>query len=426
MKRLLLIASIILLSFQACVTSKSLSKKAAKMDQAGQYVAAADLYYQSISKNPNNTDALIGMNRAGTKVLNDYLRDFSKASLDEDYKTAVYKYLEAEAYQKKIRGVNVDLKIASNHTQKFEEVKEEYVKQEYENGLKQIGIESFTEAEKSFNEVFKFDKNYKDVAELRNIAYLEPYYRKAEKLKEEKEYREAYNIYNKILARVGNYKDTREHMAFVLKKGQITVALASVKGNQYSIYSKNMKQFTMNAIMKVQDPFIKIVDRDDIAKVLQEQEIALSGYAKSDGQMEVGEISTARYLVIFDVTTFDVDGEVLRKKSYKGFESFSEKYYDKEAEKYRYRTKYKPVTYYLYTAFRKVAITTTYKIVSFSTGEVMSTDILNKSYESKVRYVEYSGKKSALYPNKEGHVNTSSNDYRALQKLLKGNRKLAS
>ena len=97
--------------------------------------------------------------------------------------------------------------------------------------------------------------------------------------------------------------------------------------------------------MKVQDPFIKIVDRDDIDKVLQEQRIALSGLAETNSQVEVGEISTARYLVIFDVTTYDVDERGLRKKSYKGFESFSEKYYDKEAEKYRYRTKYKPVTY---------------------------------------------------------------------------------
>ena len=56
----------------------------------------------------------------------------------------------------------------------------------------------------------------------------------------------------------------------------------------------------------------------------------------------------------------------------------------------------------------------------------MSTDIVSKSYESEVRYVEYSGKKSALYPNSEGHVNTSRNDYKELQKLLKGNRKLAS
>lgn len=426
MKRILLFTPIIFLFLLACTTSKSLSKKATNMEEAGQITSAADLYYQAVRKNPNNTDALVGMNRTGTKVLSEYLRDFSKLAIAEDYKSAVYKYLDVLSYQKKIRAVNVDLKIAPNYEQKFEEVKEEYIKQQYDEGLKLIGVESFSEAEKRFNEVYKFNQNYKDVAELRNIAYLEPFYRKAEKLRDEKQYREAYNSYQKILSRVGNYKETRPHMEDVLKKGQITIALASVKSRQYGIYAKNMKQFTMNEIMKVQDPFIKIVDRDDLDRVLAEQEIALSGLAERSGQVEVGEISTAGYVVIFDVTTYDVDDQPLRKRPHPGYESFSEKYYDKEAEKYRYRTKYKPVTYYIYSAFRQVSITTSYKIVSLSSGEVLSTDILNRSYESTLQYAEYSGKKSALYPNKEGHVNTSSSDYRKLQNLLKGNRKLAS
>ncbi len=426
MKKLLLLMPFILLMLQSCVTSKSLSKKAEKMEQAGQYVAAADLYYQAIKKNAGNTDALLGMKRTGTKVLNDYLKDFSKAAAAGDYKTAVYKYLEATDYQEKIRMANVDLKITPNYEQKFEDVKSQYIKDEYNAGLKEMGIENFQAAEKHFNEVYKFDKNYKDVAELKNIAYLEPYYRKAEKYKEEKQWRQAYNIYNKILDRVGDYKDTRAHREYVLKKGQITLALASVKDSHFADYSKNIKQYTLNALMKANDPFIKLVDRDDIDKVLKEQELAMSGMAKSEGQLNVGEISTAKYVVIFDVTTYDVQEEPLRKKNVRGFEEYSEKYYDSATEKYYYRTKYRAVTYAEYTAYRKVTMTTAYKIVSLSTGEVLATDIITKSYESRLDYAEYSGKKSKLYPARDGKVNTSRSAYKELQAKLKGNRQLAS
>jgi len=426
MRRLLLLAPIILLLLQACVTSKSLSKKAAKMEAAGQYTAAADLYYQSLIKNSANTDALLGMKRTGEKVLRGYLQDFSKYAAAEDYKSAVYKYLDALDYQKTIRLVKVDLKIDPNYEQKYEEVKAEYIKREYNDGLKEMGIENFKAAEKHFNEVYKFDQTYKDVAELRNIAYLEPYYRKAEAFKDDQQWRQAYNIYSKILSRVGDYKDTREHMQYVLKMGQITIAMASVKDNRYAIYSKNIKQYTMNAMMKANDPFIKIVDRDDIDKVLKEQEIALSGMAKDDGQVEVGEISTAKYVVIFDVTSYDVDEQPLKKVRRKGFEQYREKYYSAEDEKYHYRTKYKTVYYYEYTAYRKVSITTSYKIVSLSTGELLSTDIITKSYESNVDYADYKGKKSYLYPEVEGSVNTSRSAYNQLQSKLKGNRKLAT
>jgi len=402
------------------------SKKGAKLEEAGQYSAAADMYYQSILKNPRNTDALIGMNRTGNKVMNEYLREFSKYAMAEDYKRATYAYLDAVAYQEKIKKVNVDLKIPPSSEDKYEEVRDEYIRLQYEEGLKNIALEEFNKAEKNFNEVYKFNQNYRDVAELRNIAYLEPFYRKAEKLKDEKQYREAYNIYDKILSRVGDYKETRSHREYVLKKGQIPIAISSIKTGRYASYAMAVKQYVLNGIIAIKDPFIKIVDRDDIDKVLQEQRLALSGMVKSEDQVEVGEIAGAKYAVIIDVPTFGVEETPLRKKRYQGFEQYQEKYKNAETGKYAYRTKYRKTYYYIYSAYRKVSMSISYKIISLSTGEVLGTDIVSRSSESTVHYATYTGKKTYLYPSNDGHVNTSRYDYRKLQQLFKGNRTLAS
>jgi len=426
MKKLLLIAPILLLLLQGCVTSKSLSKKGVKLEAAGQYTAAADMYYQSIQKNPRNTDALIGMNRTGNRVMGDYLRDFSKYAMSEDYKRATYAYMDALAYQKKIKAVNVDLKIPPSSEDKFEEVKKAYISSQYEDGLKNIALEEFTKAEKNFNEVYKFNQNYKDVSELRNIAYLEPYYRKAEKLKDEKQYRDAYNIYDKILQRVGNYKDTRDHRDYVLKKGEVPIALSSVQTGRYRSYAKSVKQYVLNGIIAINDPFIKIVDRENIDKVLQEQELVLSGMTKSDNQVEIGEIEGAKYAVIFDVPIYGIEERPMRRKAYQGFEQFQEKYLKEETGKYAYRTKYRKTTYYVYSSFRKASMSVSYKIISLSTGAILGTDIITRAFESEVLYATYSGKKSYLYPSNDGHVNTSRSDYRELQRLFKGNRILAS
>lgn len=425
MKKLLFLPLVLLL-LQACVTSKSLSKKAAKLESAGQYINAADMYYQSLQKNPRNTTALVGMNRTGNRVIGDYLREFSKFAMAEDYKRATYAYLEVLDYQKKIKTVNVDLKIPPLSQDKFEEVKAEYIRSQYDEGLKNIAIEEFTKAEKNFNEVYKFDQNYKDVADLRNIAYLEPIYRKAERLKDEKQYRQAYNIYTKILKRVGDYKQSREHRDYVLKKGEIPIALSSAQIGRYASYAKSIKHYVLNGIVEINDPFIKIVDRENIDKVLLEQELVLSGMTKSESQLEVGEIEVAKYAVILDVPSYGVDERPLRKKAYIGFEQYNEKYLNKETGSYAYRTKYRKTTYYVYSAFRKVSMSISYKIISLSTGTILSTDIINKAYESEVYYATYSGKKSKLYPSNEGHVNTSRRDYRELQNLFKGNRVLAS
>jgi tetratricopeptide (TPR) repeat protein len=426
MKKLLFLASILVLLTQACVTSRSLSKKGAKLEEAGQYVAAADMYYQSIKKNSRNVNALVGMKRTGQRVLNEFLQKFSKHALMEDYKSATYDYLDALDYQQKIRRVNVDLKIDPKYEAKFEEVKLAYISSVYEQGLKFIAIEEFGKAEKNFNEVYKFDQNYKDVAELRNIAFLEPIYRKAERLKDEKEYRAAYNIYVKILDRVGNYKETKEHKAYVLKKGQIPITLSSVKSGRYHSYAKSFKQYVLSAIMRINDPFIRIVDRDDIDKVLQEQELALSGRVNENQQVDVGEIAGAKYAVVFDVPSYSVEERPLRKQKKPAFESYVEKYYDEESGKAKYRTLYRKKTYTVYSAYRKVSMSASYKIISLSTGDVLGTDIITKAFESEVLYATYSGKKSRLYPSNEGHVSTSRAEYNRLQQLFRGNRNLAS
>ena len=426
MKRHVFFIFIVLLIAQSCATSKSLTKKGAKLEEAGQYMAAADLYYQAVKKNPRNTDAIIAMNRTGKRVLADYLRTFSKFAMSEDYKRATYAYLDAVAYKEKIKTINIELKIPPAEEDKFAEVKQAFITEEYEKGLKNISLEQFSQAEANFNEVYKFDQNYKDVAELRNIAFLEPIYRKAEMLKDQKEYRKAYNIYEKILKRVGNYKDTQEHREYVLEKGQIPIAFSSIKNTTYAIFAKNIKQYVISDIVNINDPFIRVVDREDIDKVLQEQKLALSGRVNKDQQVELGEIVGAKYAVIFDVTSYDVDYRPLKKSRKQGFEAYEEKYYDKNLEKYRYRVLYRKKYYYVYSAYKKVSMIVSYKILSLTTGEIIATDVVRRDAESSVYYATYSGKKSALHPSDDGHVNTSTNDYNRLQHLFKANRTLKS
>ncbi|RLD42490.1 MAG: hypothetical protein DRI86_11575 [Bacteroidetes bacterium] len=420
MNKLLLILPLIILISFSCVTSKSLSKKATVLDEAGEYTAAADLFYQSIQKNSQNTTAIIGLKRTGTKVLNDYLKKFSQYSIQEQYEKATYAYLDAVIYQTKLKGVNVIVEIPYSAQDNYKNVLNQYLTTKYDNGLKLIEIEEFDDAEKCFNEVYKFDESFKDVAELRNIAYLEPYYRKAEEYKTQKQYRDAYNSYLVILDRVGNYKQTKEHLELVLVKGRIYITMSSDEQNRYSRYSKSIKQQVINSIVKINDPFIKIVDREDIDKVIKEQELILSGLSSND--IEIGEIAGAQYNVVIDVINYSVSVSPLKKEKIKGLESYKEKYKDSEG-KQRTRTKYTNVYYYEYRSTRTLVMSVSYRIVSLSTSEIIATDIIKSSLNSKVHYATYSGIKKQLYPpaNKNGYV---GNGYRALQNLLAADRDL--
>jgi len=421
MRKLILLLPFLALIAVSCVTSKSLSKKAIVLENAGEYTAAADLFYQSIQRNPNNTDAIIGVKRSGTKVLNDYLRKFSQYAIQEDFERATYAYLDALTYQEKLDRVHVKLEIPVNSQNKYTEVLNSYLTQKYDRGLDLISIEKFDEAEKCFNEIYKFDKNFKDVAELRNIAYLEPFYRKAEKLKNDKEYRDAYDAYSKILQRVGNYKDTKKHRDYVLAKGQTYITLTSGADRKYSSYSNAIKQQVVNSIFQIRDPFIKVVDREDLGRVLKEQELALSGMSKNE--LEVGEIASAQYNVVIDVTNFSSSREPLRKERIKAREAYKVKYYD-EAGKARYKTKFKTVYYYEFRESRNLIMSTSYKVVSLSTSEIVATDIVRKSIDSYVHYITYSGNKGELYPAVNSNGYSSGSSRSKIKRLLKAPRTL--
>lgn len=411
---------LLLLGFLAfsCNSSKSLAKKGKKMEDANEYQMASEFYFQAVKKNTKNIDAIAGIRRTGSLVLNDYLNKFSKEKLNGNYKAATYLFLDALAYQKKIKTINVDLPISDFQKDDFEIVKEEYLNQEYEKGLKFIENDEFRKAEHSFNEIYKFDKDFKDIKELRDIAYLEPYYRKAEEFKNNQAYRKAYNNYQKILKRVPNYKDSKENCLYVLKKGRINlVLLTSKKNKSFSVYTNNIKGYTESAIIDQNDPFIKLVDRENMGSLLKEQELSISGLVNTNTAVEIGDITGAQYALVIEVTNYIFEETPINKTSYKGFEKYTKKIYNKETQTTSYKTKYKPVNYYIHNGSKTVTITTHYKLLSLKTGEIIKSKILNNTKKDNIRYLTYSGDVKKLYGYDNGKVNTSYDKHNQLIEL---------
>lgn len=423
MKKIILFLIAFTLIIQACTTSKSLAKKAKTMEDTGQYKTASELYFQSLRKDANNIEAVAGMKRSGTMVLNEYLSQFSQEKLNENYKAATYTYIDAVAYVNKIKTVKVNLVIPEFTSEDFKNVRSSYLNQEYEAGLKLIEDENFSGAEQKFNEIYKFDQEYKEVKELRNIAYLEPLYRTAETFKDNQDYRKAYYAYQKILARVPNYKNTKENSAYALEKGRVNIMIMNQdKKSKFLMYTNNIKSYTINSIIKANDPFIKIVDRDNMDKILKEQELSVSGLVSQNEAVEVGELAGAQYALQIEVTNFSFKENNLTKTAMRGFEQYSEKVINKETQVTEYRTNYKSVTYYIFKGSRNVSMTTTYKLLSLKTGEIVNSEILEKFESSNVKYLTYSGNINKLYPILDGKVNVTREAHDELVRLSQANK----
>src|SRR5690349_16034029 len=161
-----------------CSGSKSFSKKGAKLEEQGMYAEAADMYYQSLTRNNKNVDAKIGLKKTGQQLLNDKLSNFFKAfSMGDNKGAAVDAYLEAKNYADRVSNLGVTLEISGNYVTDFNQVKGEYLVQLYTQGQDLMAKQDYHAAEEVFKKIGALEPGYKDAGSLQNIAYLEPLYR---------------------------------------------------------------------------------------------------------------------------------------------------------------------------------------------------------------------------------------------------------
>ncbi|MBX2972639.1 MAG: hypothetical protein KF797_06015, partial [Flavobacteriales bacterium] len=355
----ILVALFIAAFLGACSGSKSFSKKGEKLEAAGMYAEAADMFLQAAQRSPKNVEAKIGLKKTGQMLLNDKLSTFFKqVAMGGERGAAVATYLDAKAYVERVGYTGVVLEIPDHYKADFEKVKGEHLIDLYNEGQALFEREEFAAAEKVFARIAKLEPNYKDANSLQSVAYLEPLYRTGKNELESGNYRKAYAAFTKVMDKNSAYKDTNALRQESLAKGQFNVAVlpftaADKKG---SIASK-VQAHAMTALIDLKDPFLKVVDRENLERILEEQRLSLSGVVDEQTAVRVGNLMGAQAVLMGDVVGYQEIPGQLRRSTKEGYESYRVQQVNKETGEKYYVTKYKPVSYTEYYQENKVVLT---------------------------------------------------------------------
>ena len=140
---------------------------------------------------------LLALERKSTNILvmDDYLADFFKSHTAKDSKSSVYSYLKALDWQKNARIYNVSLEIPDYYTTYYNKDLSVYLAQLYEEAISYLDKEEFDLGAAKLDEILGLKADYKDVAELKSYARLEPLYRKGNQALEMKKYRKAWSFW---------------------------------------------------------------------------------------------------------------------------------------------------------------------------------------------------------------------------------------
>lgn len=413
----------------ACTGSKSFAKKGAKLDEAGLYAEAAEMYLQSVQRNQKNVDAKIGLKKTGQQLLNDKLSAFFKAfSMGDATKgEAVDAFLAAQDYADRVQRLGVVLEIPDHYKTDFAQVKGQYLVQLYTEGQELMAKNDFKGAEQKFQRIGQLEPGYKDAGSLQSIAYMEPLYRSGKASLEGGRFRAAYNDLNKVVVKDAAYKDAKKLQDEALTKGQYSIAVlpfGASSGTGAKPVVARVQAYAITALTEVNDPFLKVVDRENIERILQEQRLGLSGVVDENSAVQAGKLMGAQAVLMGSVIDYREEAGQLRRSNKDGFESYRVRELNKETNEYVYVTKYKPVKYAEYFQENKVFVSFTYKLVSLETGEVLLSKVVDREVEDHIYYASYDGNKDNLFPAANGVVDPRDAARRDLRGLLGATREL--
>lgn len=406
----------------ACTGSKPLSNRAAKLDASGMYAEAAELYLQSVDRNPKNVDARIGLKKTGQMLLDDKLSNFFKAfNMQDDNEAAVNAYLEAESYQGRVQRAGVNLEIPESYQRDFKQVKEAYLMQLYDLGQELLAAQDYAMAQAVFDKIGKLEPDYKNASSLQDIAYTEPLYRAGKEALENGQYRKAYNNLLQVLERDAAYKDARELQQQAVERGQYPIAVLPFNraGSSSSAGKAADLQARITAgIIALNDPFIRVVDRENTERILEEQRMGMTGVVDESSAVNAGKLMGAQAVIMGTVTDYrEIPGR-LQRSTKEGYESYLVKKLNPETGTTVLETRYRPVEYTEYYKENKASLAFSYKIVSLETGQVLLSRVLDRQAADEAYFAEYEGSAEALYPKRNGVVDTRAAARRELRALV--------
>lgn len=420
-----LVFLLIVLTGISC-SHKRYTKKAAEFESQGMYQEATDWYYQALIAKRDYLEAQMGLKRTGQRVIDKTYGDFMSAYNQGNNKQAVYFFLEAEKFEKKLADMDIQLVVPPYYEEYYNEVKSTYLDDQYFSGVKKLNDEDFSGAEKIFREIVTIDAAYKDSKEKLNISIYEPKHRQASNYMGNKKYRTAYYIFEDIIKNYGNYKESVDLKNECQEKATIRIAVQDIKNHSSKPeLSSQIKSKIISGLNSSNDPFIKIVEMPKTST----SRLSTSGVSR---ESTLTKSIQPDAIVKGTIHSFTYDMGRLQKEDKRGYLEVKTQYKDSEGNT-KTKTSYDKVSYQEFKMQRSVIMKFDVTMVDTRTSEILMTKSFNLTNKDAIHYAKYEGKKSALIPGYWKNKNTNSDEdvisnsrseRRELQELLKSRQKI--
>ena len=420
----------------SCTGSNKMYKRGTQLEAATLYREASNYYAEALSRKRDHIDAQIALKRTGQQVINDGLSTFFKAHSSGEDRTAVYTFLEVDAFYNRAESLGVHLDFPEFHRADYAEALDRYLHVRYTEAMSALDAESFEKAGEITSEITSLNPNYREIQDLNKRAVAEPRYREANQLMDAQKYRSAYYVYDKILQDFGSYRDSDVQKQYCLDKAQFKIAVLPFENTtDKKGYEDAVGALIAQDILDRNNPFIQLIDPARVEEILQNENYQPAAGFNSESLMNMGHLAGAHAVLSGQLITMRLQPGQASSKRVKGYRAYVVKLVNPQTgEKYS-ETRYDKVYYNEHANNNQVVLAFKYNLVSTETGQILDSELVQKTKNDYVHFATYNGDYRDLYPgfwhylkkpHPEDKVYTSRKAYRDLQDLFKASRELRS
>ena len=218
----------------SCSVKNATLKKGAEMENQGNFKQASELYLGVLYRKSNLPEIENALRRSAQLHISETAFTIANKNEKGDKEGVVNDYYQLTSFITQVNAFTKNLDVDLQTKAIYNKNLDQYLATQYDLGIKFISEQKFIDAERIFNDVSRFNPNYKDTPKQLSIAINEPVYLNGIQLFGEKKYMEAYDKWNEIYSREANYKDVKNKLQQALNE--------RYKEGSYFLMQENFKE----------------------------------------------------------------------------------------------------------------------------------------------------------------------------------------
>jgi len=257
------------------------------MEKLGNFKQASELYLGVLYRKPNLPEIENALRRSAQLHISETAFTIATKNEKGDKEGVVNEYYNLNGFVNQVNAFTKNLDIDQQTKAIYNKNLDQYLMGQYDLGIKYLSEKKFAEAESVFNDISRFNPNYKDTPKQLSIAINEPVYLSGIQLFGEKKYMPAYDKWNEIYTREANYKDVKNKLQQALNE--------RYKEGSYYLMQENFKEAEL-AFEQVKNINNNYLDVKNLHREAASEPI----YRKAIKDLKKGKCRTA-YLGLDDI-----------------------------------------------------------------------------------------------------------------------------